>query len=514
MKPLLPPALRAAWPLWLEVTVGLSLGVVHALAFAPWVLWWLQLACVAALAWRTQQLSSLRSAAALGWGFATGWLAGGVWWLFISMHFYGHLPAWLAALAVFLLCGFLALYLAGVLALFARLRKQRCGPPWRDATLFAALWLLAELARGLIFTGFPWVASGYAHTDGPLQWLAPWVGVYGMGAMAAWLAALLVSPGWRARVVALGSLVLLAVAPVPSFTQPTNTLSLSLIQGNVPQDEKFSTEHLPDTLIWHARTLLAAKGDLVVGPETVIPLLPDQLPVDYWEALTEHFQRGEAAALLGVPLGSFEAGYTNSAVGISRDNESPTALYRYDKHHLVPFGEFIPFGFRWFVDMMQMPLGDFNRGALNQPSFSVKGERVAPNICYEDLFGEELAARFVDAGRAPTIFANLSNIAWFGESVAVDQHLQISRLRALEFQVPMIRATNTGATVVIDRTGRVTHAIAPHTRGVLEAQVQGAAGVTPFAWWAGRLGLWPLVFVALAVVGWAWRNARRAASAP
>lgn len=503
MKPGLLPALRAPWPLRLEALAGLLLGGLYALAFAPAVLWWLQLACMAALAWRSARLTTRRAAAVLGWSFGTGWLVGGVWWLFISMHTYGHLPAWLAALAVFLLAGFLALYLAAALALFVKLRSGR---PWRDATLFAALWLLAELARGLIFTGFPWVASGYAHTEGPLQWLAPWVGVYGMGAVAAWLAALFATSNWRTRAAGVLVLALLAVLPVVRFTQPTGTLSLSLIQGNVPQDEKFSADHLPDTLLWHGRTLLAAKGDLVVGPETVIPLLPDQLPADFWEMLVQHFQRGDTAALLGVPLGSFEAGYTNSAVGLSRDNASPTALYRYDKHHLVPFGEFIPFGFRWFVDMMQMPLGDFNRGTLNAPSFAVKGERVAPNICYEDLFGEELAARFVDAAKAPTIFANLSNIAWFGQSVAVDQHLQISRLRALEFQVPMIRATNTGATVVIDHTGRVTYALPPYTRGVLEAQVQGASGVTPYAWWAGRLALWPLVFAALAVVAWAWSS--------
>ena len=511
MKLRLPPALQAPWPLWLEVVAGLVLGGLHALSFAPAVLWWLQLACVAGLAWRAGRLGSSRAAAALGWSFGTGWLVGGVWWLFISMHFYGHLPAWLAALAVLLLAGFLALYLAAALALFVRLRSGR---PWRDAMLFAALWLLAELARGLVFTGFPWAAGGYAHTDGPLQWLAPWVGVYGIGAVAAWLAALLATPGWLARAVAAAALALLAALPVAPFTQPTGTLSLSLIQGNVPQDEKFSAEHLPDTLIWHARTLLAAKGDLVVGPETVIPLLPDQLPADYWEMLVQHFQRGNTAALLGVPLGSFEAGYTNSAVGLSRDNAAPTEVYRYDKHHLVPFGEFIPLGFRWFVDLMQMPLGDFNRGALNQPSFGVKGERVAPNICYEDLFGEELAARFVDAARAPTIFANLSNIAWFGESVAVDQHLQISRLRALEFQVPMIRATNTGATVVIDRFGRVTYAVPPYTRDVLEAEVQGASGVTPYAWWAGRLALWPLFILALVVVAWAWWAGRRVPPGP
>jgi apolipoprotein N-acyltransferase len=156
-----------------------------------------------------------------------------------------------------------------------------------------------------------------------------------------------------------------------------------------------------------------------------------------------------------------------------------------------------------------MPLGDFNRGPLVAPSFAVKGERVAPNICYEDLFGEELAARFGAEGDAPTVLANVSNIAWFGESVAIDQHLQISRMRSLELQRPMIRATNTGATVIIDHLGKVTRWLAPHTRGVLEGPVQGRSGLTPFAWWAGRFGLWPPLGLASVIVALAvWRGRR------
>jgi apolipoprotein N-acyltransferase len=147
--------------------------------------------------------------------------------------------------------------------------------------------------------------------------------------------------------------------------------------------------------------------------------------------------------------------------------------------------------------MMQIPLGDFNRGPLAAPSFRVKGERIAPNICYEDLFGEEFAARFTDPALAPTILANLSNIGWFGQTIAVDQHLNISRMRTLELQRPMLRATNTGATAVIDHHGRVIHALAPHIRGVLQGSVQGRDGVTPFAWWAGAAGLWPMLGLAL-----------------
>jgi len=303
-------------------------------------------------------------------------------------------------------------------------------------------------------------------------------------------------------------LALVAVLPVPGFTQPAGELSVALVQTNVPQDEKFSAERLPQTLAAVRKALLEAQADLVVVPETAVPLLPDQLNdfvPGYWQELVDHFkakaptsgsaQGGERAALVGVPLGDFERGYTNSVIGLSA-----AAPYRYDKAHLVPFGEFIPTGFRWFTEMMNIPLGDFARGRLDPPPFMAAGQRIAPNICYEDLFGEELARRFVDAANAPTLLANLSNIGWFGRTIAVDQHLHISRARTLEFQVPMVRATNTGATAAITHEGSVAALVLPHTRGTLVAHVQGRAGVTPYAWWAGRFGLWPLWGAALAVV--------------
>ena len=200
-----------------------------------------------------------------------------------------------------------------------------------------------------------------------------------------------------------------------------------------------------------------------------------------------------------MPLGDFSSGYTNSVVGLSKASAGGEP-YRYDKVHLVPFGEFIPTGFRWFTELMNIPLGDFARGPLNAPSFVFGSERIAPNICYEDLFGNELAMRFGDPATAPTIFANVSNIGWFGDTVAVPQHLNISRMRTLEFQRPMLRATNTGATAVIDHRGRVLARLPSFTAAVLDGQVQGRRGLTPFARWAAAAGLWPLWALGLIVV--------------
>jgi apolipoprotein N-acyltransferase len=504
-------------PLGADLALALAGGALHTLPFVFTEAWALQLALVALLAWRCGAVRP-RRAAAIGLAFGTAWLGAGTWWMYISLHRYGGLPAPLAGLAVLGLCAVLSLYLAGAMALYAHGAPRR---PLADALRFAACWLLAELARGVLFTGFPWIASGYAHIDGPLAALAPWVGVYGMGFAAAFIGALLVPrrPVWHSGrrslappLAALALLVLLGIAGPGRFTRPTGTLAVTLLQTDVAQDEKFSLERMPQTLAWLSERLLAAKGALVVAPETAIPLLPEQLEPAYWEPLVQRFTSGMQAALIGLPLGSFERGYTNSVVGLSREAAAgkashgaseeglPPGSYRYDKHHLVPFGEFVPNGFHWFTEMMNIPLGDFSRGPLAAPSFAVQGQRIAPNICYEDLFGEELAARFADAAAAPTIFANISNIGWFGDTVAIPQHLNISRLRTLEFQRPMLRATNTGATAVIDHEGRVTAELRPFTQGVLETAVQGRDGLTPYARWCAALGLAPLLALGVLIV--------------
>ncbi len=484
------------WPLLAELVVVAALGAGQTLAFVHTAFWPVQLLAIALLAWRVSRAAPGR-AAMLGFAFGTAWLCAGTWWMFVSMHRYGGLPAWLAALAVFALCSFLSLYLAAAMAAVARWRARA---PLAAAGLFAAVWLLAELARGVIFTGFPWVASGYAHVDSPFAGFAAWIGVYGLGAVVAGTAAAfgfsrLDQPrAWiRPGLLLLAAMALgIAVGRI-DFTRPTGTISITLLQGNVAQDEKFSARFVPQALASTAAQLEGARGDLVVGPETVIPLLPRQLDRDWWQGLLARFRQPGRAALIGLPLGDEEAGYTNSAAGISAATAAlPGGFYRYDKHHLVPFGEFIPSGFRWFTELMNIPLGDFNRGPVTAPSFGVRSERVAPNICYEDLFGEDLAARFVPEDQAPTILANLSNIGWFGETIAVAQHLEISRMRTLELQRPMIRATNTGATAVIDHRGSVAKSLPPFQRGTLDASVEGRSGLTPFAAWAGRFGLWPL----------------------
>ncbi len=494
---------------------ALAMGALQTLAYVHTAWWPLPLLTLAVLVGWLHRCGPAR-AALLAWCYGLGWLCAGVWWLFISMHRYGGLPAPLAAAAVVALAAALSLYLALAGAAYARFRGEGAAA----ALLFAALWLLAELARGVIFTGFPWVALGYSQLDGPLSALAPWLGVYGMGAVAALLAALLAHAArlWfgparsRSRQAAIAALTLVVLVPSTlaltgpgRFTQPSGEISVALLQSNVPQDQKFAPEHLLKTLVWVRDQLMLAQADLVVAPETAVPLLPSQLremAPGYWEALQSHFANSTRAALVGVPMGDYDSGYTNSVAGLSAGPE-----YRYNKLHLVPFGEFIPTGFRWFTELMHIPLGDFARGVANPPSMPLRGQRLAPNICYEDLFGEELALRFRDPALAPTVLVNVSNMGWFGQTEAITQHLNISRLRALELQRPMLRATNTGATAIIDHQGRVSALLAPHSAGVLTGNVQGHLGTTPFAWWAARFGLTPLWMLAgLTVAVLAWRR--------
>ena len=277
-------------------------------------------------------------------------------------------------------------------------------------------------------------------------------------------------------------------------------LDVTLLQGNIPQNEKFQAgTGIVTALAWYSEQLQASKTSLTITPETAIPLLPSQLPPTYWAQLVKPFQNGNQAALIGLPLGNHTQGYSNAAqgfkpnsAGASASASSLVAPYQYNKNHLVPFGEFIPPFAQWFIDLMQVPLGTFVRGGVNQPPFLWQGQRLGLNICYEDLFGEELAQRFANPATAPTILVNLTNIAWFGNTIAIDQHLNIARLRSMELAKPTIRATNTGATVIIDAKGTVTHSLERHTRGVLVGQVQGNTSITPYAWWVARFWLWPL----------------------
>ncbi len=496
-------------------------------------LWYLQVLATAGL-YVLLQGQSVRTTLLTAWLFAFAWLLGAVGWIYTSLHVYGGLAAPLALAALAALAGFLASYFAVAAGFFRYFSLKWLAKPAQAAALFIAFWSMAELARNSWFTGFPWGASGYAHVQGPLAFMAPWAGVYGIAAAATALAlsiAHLLRTVWLRRLPCnrwgfrqagaslwffVGLVLLLAILPqaLTRLAGPAHPsqppLMVDLLQGNISQGEKFDMQKgVPQALAWYSQQLQQSQADLVITPETAIPLLPLDLPAGYWLALQQHFVQSGQAALVGLPLGNEEDGYANSVVGLKPSGAA--THYTYVKQHLVPFGEFIPPMFRWFTNLLQIPLGDFSRGDRVQPSFLWHGERLAPNICYEDLFGEELAGRFVSADTAPTILVNLSNLGWFGTGAVLDQHRNIARMRSLELDRPTLRATNTGVTALIDRHGVVQAQLPSATQGVLRVRVGGNTGITFFAWWAGRYGqlpLWLLAFVGLGVVFLSSKNTR------
>ncbi len=485
--------------------LAVGAGALQTAAFAPTEAWWLQplaLALLVALAWE----ASPRRAAWAGFFFGLGWLASGLWWLYISLHDYGHLAAPFAVAAVLLLAAFLSLYYAGSLWAFARWRRPGAAA---RVGLFAALWLMAELARAQWLTGFPWIASGYAHAVGPLAGWAPWIGVYGITALAAGLAAALAALALARAWAPLVAVLLLAGLPAllpSSFTQASGEIHLSLLQPDVAQDQKFDRELWDRNLDALLRQAESARGQLVLTPESVVPL-----PLAYLEP--EVVQRiaaigKERPLLLGSFLGDDRTGFINSLVAVGAPVQPDGNAYSYGKRHLLPFGEFIPPGFHWFVQALRIPLDDQATGT-HQRALVLGGQRIRPLICYEDLFGEDFAQSLVGP-EAATVLANVSNLAWFGPRMVQDQHLQFSQMRSLEFQRPLVRSTNTGATAAIDHQGRVTARLPAEVPGVLEVQVQGRTGATPYARWLAALGLWPAWGLALAAVLALRRPARRA----
>lgn len=489
-------------------------GASAVFSFAPFGWWPLQIVSLALLFYQVLRADGVRAGALIGWAYGFGWCAAGVHWLYIALNRFGGLPAPLAAGAIALLALFMGLYAALAMGGAAWLRK-RWALPLPAAALLAlpAMWAVGEWLRGWLFTGFPWVAAGYAHNASPLAGFAPVLGVYGVGWLAALCAGALLLLMHPARRYAIGSAAAVLVGGyalqfVPWTVPSGQPISVRLLQGNIPQEEKFDLTHAERALEQYYRALTAAPADLIATPETALALFAHQLPPDYLGALGQFAQRSGSHLVIGIPILDHQTQMSNSVIGIGPASGAPS--YRYDKHHLVPFGEFIPAGFRWFVELMQIPLGDQTRGPVVQAPFQVKQQRVLPNICYENLFGEEIAEQLRADPHPATLLLNVSNLAWYGESIAIPQHLQISQMRALETGRPMLSATNSGATVVIDRHGIVRAALPYYTAGALSAEVQGSAGMTPYILAGNKLCL-ALAALALAGAGvWARRNAKNA----
>jgi apolipoprotein N-acyltransferase len=489
------------------------LGAVAVLGFAPFSLFPVPILAFAALLLLWQRTGDHRKAAILGFAYGLGFFLCGVSWIYVSLHDFGAMPAPLAALATLLFCAFLALFPALAGYLYARL-------PFAAATklgvFFPAAWTLLEWTRGWLFTGFPWLAFGYSQIpSSPLSGYAPLLGIYGVTLGTVASAGLIVilwlritehegetrRKAPREGLVAVlhpAGFVLLALwaggwgLKQIEWTHPVGEpVAVSLLQGNVAQDLKWRPDRVHATLEDYRALALSSASRLIILPETALPLFLDNVPRDFLAGLAAHARKNGGDMLIGVPERLPNGQYYNSVISVG---SAPTQSYH--KYHLVPFGEFIPLRplLAGIVGALAIPLQDFSRGSDRPRPLEIAGQHVAVNVCYEDAFGEEIIRQLPQA----SLLVNVSNVAWFGRSIAPRQHLQISQARALESGRYMLRATNTGVTAVISPRGEVVMSAPEFTRTAVNYRVPGFQGSTPYVRW-GNYAVLAIAVVSIVV---------------
>lgn len=476
----------------IKLIIVFLLGLLTVLGFAPFYLFPVPVITLAVLSGFCHKTQNPLHAASLGFCFGMGLFSAGVTWIYVSLHDFGAMPMPVAVVALIILCAYLSLFPALSFWLLTRLRLTSSFL-WASAA--AALWMLSEWLRGTLFTGFPWLALGYSQAPySPLTGFAPIIGVYGISLVLIFSAALLflwIETGcrrWRYGLplilIWFGGYGLQTIDWVKPQGEP---VTVSLLQGNIAQDMKWREDHLENTMEIYAKLILESNSRLIVTPEISIPLFNDVVPPSYLSYLAGHARNNNGDVLIGLAERATTDGdeYYNTMFSFG---SAPEQSYR--KHHLVPFGEFIPLKpiFGWIVRVLQIPLSDFSRGSLDQQPMDLAGQRVAINICYEDVFGEEIINQLPQA----TMLVNVSNDAWFGRSIGPQQHLQISQMRALETGRYMLRATNTGVTAIIDERGRVLQTIEIFTTAALHGLAQGFTGTTPYV----RSGNYPVLGLA------------------
>jgi apolipoprotein N-acyltransferase len=486
--------------------LALLAGALAVLAFAP--VEWFPLAffSLAVLVGLLERAASTRDGFFLGFFWGLGAFGAGVSWLTIALSRYGEVFLPVAVLLIFLFCAFLSLYPALAGACYVRWRS---GNILRRALLFAGLWVLVEWLRGTLLTGFPWLAMGYSQTPpSPLAGYFPFVGVYGVGGGLAFVAGLLgvcaIARGnaarWRFPAVLIGVICFggWGFSRIQWVEPDGAPLAVSLVQPNIGQSLKWDPAHFFETLEININLVREARGDLVILPEAALPTMLDALPEGYLDHLARLMNERNGTLVTGVFTRDGKRHY-NAAVTVGSGDGQ-----HYAKTHLVPFGEYSPPFFGWFYRLANIPMSNQSPGEKNQPPLLLFGRKIALNICYEDLFGAELIFSLPQAG----MMLNLSNLAWYGDSFAQPQHMQIARARAVETGRPMLRSTNTGMTALILPDGSVPAVLPAFTRGVLEVDVPAFKGLTPYARW----GDVPALVLALIVVAVTVRAGRQRSS--
>lgn len=481
----------SSWPHLPQLLLAFTLGAFTVLAFAPFGVGLLALCSLALLLhllWHAEQGGA---AARLGYAFGLGLFGFGVFWLRISINQFGGVTPLLAVAITGLFVLIVALYIALTGWLLHRLGR-RLGPRGFMLVAAPAAWLAIEWLRGWLLTGFPWLSTGYSQLDLPLAGFAPLFGVLGTGALLIFSAGLLNL--WRAIWPLVLLLALWSGGLALSWVEWTRTVGepvpVSLAQGNIPQEQKWQPHRFADSIrLYRHLSDQAPEARLVIWPETAIAAFDADVEDDLLQPLDLLTRQQGRDLLTGIVARQEDGRYFNSMISLGVSGRD-----RYDKRHLVPFGEYLPLKplLGPLLDFLRIPMSDFAPGGDAKPLITLAGHPVGIDICYEDAFPREVMRALPEA----SMLVNASNDAWFGDSLAPHQHLQIARMRALESGRYLLRATNTGISAIIDHRGEIQAQAPQFEQAVLTGRVQPRQGLTPYARW----GDWPAVLLAAAVL--------------
>lgn len=496
---------------WRADLLALLAGAATPLAFAP-LGWWPLAILGPAVLFGLWLFADVVGASRRGGAFGAGFFGVGISWVFVSIYYHGYVSLPLSLFLTLLLILVMALFPALLGYLIARFFPPRFEKRYTRLKLLLvmpAAWVLVEWVRGWFMTGFPWISLGYSQTDTLLAGWAVWLGVFGLSWIvalnAALLVALLLDRGGRLYYV-LALMGLWALAwPMQKYywTEPHGApVKVALLQGNVAQDVKWSPDNRLSTIkLYTELTRQHWDADLIVWPESALPAFYHEVEA-YLDDLELEARQHDTDLLIGLlSYGADEQSYYNTMLSLGPGTGEGRGMYH--KNHLVPFTEYLPF--KWLlgsvVSFMQVPMSDFSRGGAEQKPLAVAGQRAGISICYEDAFGEEVIRALPEA----TLLVNVSNDAWFDDTWAPPQHLQMARMRALETERPLLRGTNTGITAVIDPKGRIVTRVPQFEIAVATATIQPRTGMTPYA----ITGNWSIVTLMLFLLGLAWRLGSR-----